>query len=115
MYTTFNRGDVFYADLGYDGTHCQSGTRPIVIVSNQRCNVHSPIISVVCLTTSRTKSKLPTHVTLPAFETGLPKDSICMCEQPMSLPKTKIRDFVTSLSNEYMSKIDNGLRCQLCL
>ena len=30
--TVVNRGDVFYADLGHDGTNRQGGIRPIVIV-----------------------------------------------------------------------------------
>ena len=71
MEFTVNRGDVFYASLGFDGTSRQGGTRPIVIVSNQACNQYSPIVSVVCLTTSHHKVKLPTHVELLACETGL--------------------------------------------
>jgi mRNA interferase MazF len=115
MEVIVNRGDVLYADLGFDGTCRQGGTRPIVIVSNQTCNRYSNIISVVCLTTAQHKANLPTHVELLASETGLARDSICLCEQPMSISKTRLFDFVTSLGEEQMKLIDNALRCQLCL
>lgn len=115
MNKLINRGDVFYANLKFDGTSCQSGNRPIVIVSNQQCNRYSPVVTVVCLSTSKTKRPLPTHIALLAEETGLQRDSICLCEQPMSIAKECLSNFVTSLSQEHMSRIDNGLRCQLCL
>lgn len=115
MGITINRGDIFYANLGFDGTSRQCGVRPILIVSNQQCNRYSPIVSAVCISSSKTKHNLPTHVSLLASETGLKKDSICLCEQPMSIAKSNLRDFVTSLNDEHMKKVDQGLRCQLCL
>ena len=115
MKKIINRGDVFYANLDFDGTSRQSGIRPIVIISNQQCNHYSSIISAVCLSTSATKKQLPTHVSLLACETGLKKDSICLCEQPMSIAKSNLLQFITSLNEEHMRLVDDGLRCQLCL
>jgi mRNA interferase MazF len=115
MERTINRGDVFFANLGFSGSSRQGGVRPIVIISNQMCNRYSSIVSVVCLTTSKTKAHIPTHVSLSALETGLKKDSICLCEQPMTIAKSDLREFVTTLSTEKMKMVDAGLRCQLCL
>ena len=115
MKNTINRGDVFYANLKSDGTSRQSGIRPIIVISNPQCNRHSPIITILTCTTSRTKHPLPTHISLPASETGMKYDSICLCEQPMSIAKTDLLEFVTSLSDEHMEKVNDGLRCQLCL
>ena len=110
-----NRGDVFWADIEYDGTSIQGGVRPIVIVSNQQCNRYSSIISAVCLTTSKTKTLLPTHVSISAKEAGLKQDSICLCEQPMPIAKSKLIRFITALSLKDMRRIEDGLRCQLGL
>ena len=115
MEVVVNRGDVFYADLGQDSTSRQGGVRPIVIVSNQRCNRYSSVVSAVCLSTSKTKHPLPTHVELKAADTGLKKDSICLCEQPMSIAKSALLGFVLALEGKYMRQIEDGLRCQLCL
>lgn len=44
------RGDILYADLGvqYQGS-MQGGMRPVVVVSNNRANRHSTVITVVPL------------------------------------------------------------------
>jgi mRNA interferase MazF len=110
-----NRGDVFLANLGFDGSSRQGGKRPVVIISNQMCNINSPIVSVVSLTTSKTKANLPTHIKLLARETGLRYDSICLCEQPMSISKSSLVEYITRLGFDHMRKVDDGLRCQLCL
>ena len=115
MKHTINRGDVFYANLKSDGTSRQSGIRPIIVISNSFCNRNSPVISILTCTTSRTKHPLPTHISLPAAETGMKYDSICLCEQPMSIAKTDLLEFITSLSDDHMEKVNAGLRCQLCL
>lgn len=115
MNSHINRGDVFYANINSDGTHCQCGKRPVVIISNECCNRYSPVVSIVCLSTSKLKKPLPTHVPLLALETGLHRDSICLCEQPMSIAKSNLLDFVTHLGVKHMNQIDSGLRCQLCL
>lgn len=105
MKRTINRGDVFYANLKSDGTSRQSGIRPIVVVSNPHCNRFSPIISILSFTTSRTKHPLPTHVTLSSNETGLKYDSICLCEQPLSIAKTDLLEYITTLDSEHIPKI----------
>ena len=110
------RGDIFYVNLGKpDGTSRQAGIRPVVICSCKACNTHSQIVSACTITTSRTKHRIPTHVSLLASETGLSIDSICLCEQPLSISKTELLDYVTTLSDEQMERISDGLRIQLAL
>ena len=113
---TVHRGDIFYVNLGQpDGTSTQAGIRPVVICSNKACNIHSPIVTVCTISTSRTKHRIPTHVTLLASETGLSRDSICLCEQPLSISKSDLLEYVTTLSDEHMERISDGLRIQLAL
>lgn len=111
-----HRGDIFYVDLGKpDGTSKQAGIRPVVICSNKVCNMHSNIITVCSISTSKTKHRIPTHVSLLASETGLTRDSICLCEQPLSISKSDLLEYVTTLSEEHMERISDGLRIQLAL
>lgn len=58
------RGDIYFVDFGQNIDTCkQSGIRPAVIVSNNRANEHSPVITVVPLTSKIYKKRmLPTHV-----------------------------------------------------
>ena len=114
--TQVHRGDIFYVNLGKpDGTSKQAGIRPVVICSNKTCNNHSPIITVCSISTSRTKHRIPTHIPLLASETGLSRDSICLCEQPLSISKSDLLEYVTTLSEEHMERISDGLRIQLAL
>ena len=112
-----HRGAIFYVDLGQaDGTSVQAGVRPAVIVSNEKANKFSSVISV-CGISSRlqTKAPIPTHIFLSAQKTGLKRDSICLCEQPISISKNMLLDYVSTLSEEDMDRVSEGLRIQLSL
>ena len=68
-----------------EGSHIQGGNRPVVVVSNDMANTHSPVITIVPLTSNRYKNPLPTHVTLSAD--GLPLTSVALCEQVTAVDK----------------------------
>ena len=114
-HTTIHRGDIFYVKLPKpNGTSIQAGIRPVVICSNKACNIHSSIITVCSISSAR-KHPIPTHIPLLASETGLSRDSICLCEQPLSISKSDLLEYVTTLSDEQMEKVSDGLRIQLAL
>lgn len=82
------RGDIYYVDFGQNiDSNKQCGIRPAVIVSNNRANEHSPVITVVPLT-SRTykKRSLPTHVFIPKG-CGLERNSLALAEQVEAIDK----------------------------
>lgn len=70
-------------------SHVQSGTRPIIIVSNDMANQFSPVITVVPLTSNLHKPHLPTHVFLSGQ--GLNRNSLALCDQVMPLDKSKLK------------------------
>jgi mRNA-degrading endonuclease toxin of MazEF toxin-antitoxin module len=52
------RGDIYFVDFGKSiDTRKQSGIRPVVVVSNNKANQHSPIITVVPLTSKIQKKR----------------------------------------------------------
>ena len=114
MEKTIIRGAIYFADLKDFGNSVQHGLRPVVVVSNDAANRYSPVVNVVSMTTKMTKHNLPTHVHLSATESGM-KDSICLCEQPLSISKNDLQQYVTTLSANVMEKISNGLKIQLAL
>ena len=78
--------DIWMADIpAMENSHIQYGRRPVVIVSNDAANAHSPVITAVPLTTQMHKHHLPTHVYLEGQ--GLNRASIALCEQVMALDK----------------------------
>ena len=80
-------------------SHVQHGIRPVVIVSNNAANAHSPVVTVVPLTTKLQKRQLPTHVLLQ--EQGLDRSSLALCEQPMSLDKNRLLRRVGYIYKEF--------------
>lgn len=83
------RFDIWLADLPeINDSHIQSGIRPVIIVSNEISNIHSPIVSIVPLTTNLSRVDMPTHIVL--HNRYLQKPSMALCEQLMTLDKTRL-------------------------
>ena len=99
------RFEVWQANLPCrDNSSIQQGCRPIIIVSNDHANQHSPVVTVVPLT-SKAKKALPTHVTFVIK--GLTRVSTALCEQVTSIDKN-----VLSRCIGYVD--DPSLRRALC-
>ena len=76
--------EIWMADIpAAANSHVQYGRRPVVIVSNDAANTHSPVVTVVPLTSRLKKHQLPTHVYLDGQ--GLDRASIALCEQVTAL------------------------------
>lgn len=97
-------GEVYLMQFSGTGSE-QSGWRPGVIFQNNVGNKHSPNIIALPITSVIKKTSQPTHVFLPAKDTGLKLDSMVLCENPQRMSKDKVGDYITTLSSEYMSKI----------
>lgn len=111
----FKYGDIFYANLPIKENSCvQGGRRPVVVVSNDICNKHSKVLSVISVTTSKSKSCLPTHIEILGY--GLNAKSIALCEQILSIDTFLIGNKIGSIINtNYIDKIKEALKIQLDL
>lgn len=113
----YKRGDIYFVDFGDNTDSCkQSGIRPAVIVSNNRANVHSPIITVVPLTSKTNKKRLlPTHVFIPRYcGTGLYKNSLALAEQVATVDKKSLLDYRGRVRNrDIMDQITRALQIQI--
>lgn len=97
-------GEVYM--MKFEGTGSeQAGCRPALVFQNNVGNAYSPNVIVLPLTSKLKKSNQPTHVVVPAEGTGLARDSMVLCENPVSVSKDKLGKYLTTLPNEYMSKI----------
>ena len=48
------RGDIYYVDFGEKAGSKQGGIRPALVVSNNKANKHSPVVTApTCSTTSQ--------------------------------------------------------------
>lgn len=101
------RGTVYYCDLGNNGEGVQSGTRPVLVVSNDIGNKHSKV-ALIAPITSRRKTQLPTH-----FEISLEKKSTVLCEQVTIIHKSKLFDKIYTLTEEELIELDKALTISL--
>lgn len=97
-------GDVYM--LKFDGIGSeQTGWRPALIFQNNVGNFYSPNVIVLPLTSKIKKSTQPTHVFIPSDGTGLARDSMVLCENPVSVSKSKLGRYLTTLPDIYLSQI----------
>ena len=106
MTKNFSIGDVYLIHFNGD-EHEQNGWRHGVVFQNNTGNVHSPNVIVLPMTSSVRKiyRKIPTHVVVYANDSGLKKDSVVLCKNPVSVSKTKCGNDLTTIPDKYMKEI----------
>lgn len=108
-------GDIYLTQLdGQAEGSLQAGMRPVFIISNNKANKFSPVITVIPVTSKMGKNQLPTHVYIR--DCGLAKPSIAMAEQITSINKSKLRKRIGSIKRtEYERQVRKAVEIQLNL
>jgi len=101
-------GEVYL--ICFDGKgSVQRGWRPGLIIQNNVGNQYSPNVIALPLTSAIKHVDQPTHVYLPAKNTGLKIDSMVLCENPETVPKDMIKNYITDLPLEYMAAVAKAI------
>lgn len=103
------RGEVWVADLGENLGSEQNGTRPCIILQNDKLTKNSHTLVVLPVTKARKKLQ-STQVTLQLKEI-----SQGLCEQTRVIDKDRLKSYKGKLSFEDMKKIDKKLAFTLGL
>lgn len=115
MERKIKRGDIYYANLNPVIGSEQGGMRPVLIISNDIGNKHSPTVIIAAITSrAHTKAKLPTHISVKDFE-SLDKDSIVLLEQIRTVDKQRLQDFVGTIPELSMARVDKALAISISL
>ena len=115
MDRTIKRGDIFYAELNPVVGLEQGGTRPVLIISNDIGNSHSPTVIIAAITgRTQTKAKLPTHTEVKDVE-GLDRDSIILLEQIRTIDKQRLKNHMGTMPNNIMARVDKALAISLAM
>lgn len=115
MERTIKRGHVYYAELNPVIGSEQGGTRPVLIISNDIGNKHSPTVIVAPITSRvHTKAKLPTHTSVKDFD-GLDKDSIILLEQIRTIDKQRLKQYIGMIPDNLMARADKALAISVAL
>ena len=94
----------------------QQGTRPALIIQNDRGNASPSYPLTIVASMSRTERELALHVRiLPTEENGLTAETDVKCEQVMTIEKTRLLRRRGNITPEEMSKVDVALKLSLSL
>lgn len=97
-------GEIYY--MRFDGTGSeQTGWRPGLVFQNNVGNLYSPNIIALPLTSSLKKRNIPTHVVIYADSTDLKYDSMILCENPSRMSKSKIGQYIMTISDEDKARV----------
>ena len=115
MERIIKRGDIFYAELNPVIGSEQGGIRPVLIISNNTGNRHSPTVIIAPITSrTHTKAKLPTHTEVQDFD-KLDKDSIILLEQIRTIDKQRLKQYMGMIPDNIMARVDKALAISISL
>ena len=105
-----NQGDIYWLDLGDDNPFGVEHVHPYVVIQDNVIN-HSRVETVVlcALTTNMKKVNLPGNILLDVGEGDLPKESIVVVSQVVSVEKTALGEYIGALSKKRIEQIYAGL------
>lgn len=106
-----NQGDIFWFDAGERRGSSPAYSRPVVVIQNNVFN-RSPIGTVLAcaLTTNLRRAKAPGNVLLNEDEAELPKQSVVVVSQVLTIDKSELIDKIGALSKEHIDQILDGIK-----
>ena len=100
------RFEIWFAELGdHYGSSVQSGSRPVLVISNDVANRFSSTLTVIPLTTVQKKLNLPTHVQIAESDCKMISDhaylrhSVALAEQVTTIGKNALQNKLGSLTS----------------
>ncbi|HEY0756439.1 MAG TPA: type II toxin-antitoxin system PemK/MazF family toxin [Ktedonobacteraceae bacterium] len=94
----------------------QQGTRPALIIQNDRGNASPSYPLTIVASMSRTERELPLHVRIaPTAENGLSNFTDVKCEQLMTIEKVRLLRKRGTISSEELTRVDTALKLSLNL
>lgn len=107
------RGDVYYADLSPVVGSEQGGVRPVVVVQNDKGNRYSKTIIVAPVSKKMSKPSIPTHVIFSVE--SLSYVSMILCEQLRTIDKKRLGQWICTLDEKTIERVDHAIRVSLSL
>ena len=101
------RGEIYSADFGAGFGSEQGGVRPVLILQNNTGNKYSPTTIVAAITSRKTKTALPTHVTVTA--NGLKTESTVLLEQIRTIDKARLGEYIGRLDSKTLAAVDRAI------
>ena len=112
---TVKRGEVYTADLSGSIGHEQTGTRPVIVIQNDKANQNSGTVVVACITSKKQVRRFPTHISIRLREGKLNRFSRVALEQIRTIDKRRILNRVGRADDSTMRVLNHVLSYSLDL
>lgn len=111
-----NRNQIWWASLP-DAVGSSPGfRRPVLIVQADPFNISKiNTVIVLTITSNLNLANAPGNVSVSAKQSGLTKDSVINVSQILTIDKSFLSEYVSSLSAKVMQQVEEGLRLSLAL
>lgn len=106
------RGQIYFCNLRTDG-YVTSGSRPVLILQNNKGNRTSNTTIVAPITSRLNKRRYPSHVEVAPMDSGLYCTSVIKCEQLITINKSDIGKYVGEVKEEIMQEVAAAIRRHL--
>ncbi len=107
------RGEVYFCNLSPVRGSEQGGTRPVVVIQNDKGNKYSNTIIVAPISKKMSKPPIPTHVIFSCEQ--LSYTSMILLEQIRTVDKSRLQQKICSLSLDIINQINDALKISLDL
>ena len=91
----------------------QGGVRPVVVVQNDKGNRYSKTIIVAPISKKMSKPPIPTHVIFS--DDSLSYVSMILCEQLRTIDKKRLGQWICTLDEKTLEKINRAIRVSLSI
>ena len=110
------RGEIWWEELPAPTALEPGFRRPVTIVqSNAFIRSHIRTVIDVVLNSNLRLAEAPGNVSIPASDSGLPKDSVAKVSQVITMDRTFLTERCGRLPAHSIKSIDDGLRLVLSL
>ncbi len=105
------KGELYWVDFGFSGESEPGYRRPALIVQADSFNLSAiPSVMVAPLSTNLKLGKAPGNVLLKKKEAGLPKDSVVIVSQIVSIRRVRLEERIGTIDPSLLLLVDNGIR-----
>ncbi len=108
------RGDIWWANLPEPAGSGPGYRRPVLVLQSDAFNQSRiSTIVVLAITKNLALAKAPGNVLITARASGLDVDSVVNVSQIITLDKSFLTEYISSLAFAQMAKIEDGIRLLL--
>lgn len=108
------KGEIWWASLPKPKKSEPGYKRPILIIQSDSFN-RSKINTVICaiITSNIALAKAPGNIRLRKSESKLPKESVINISQIITIDKSLLKNYVSTLNKEIIKKVELGIKIVL--